>query len=173
MEENKEWSDESFKKFTVAKFTLLREIIKQQIRVNGKFQIETGYENPCRRCNGIGEIYNFQRSNQTLPCMKCANNQLKEGEKCRTCLGTKKVKVFAIQPEIRSVTICGACHGRGYFEPENYDNPVLSRVTAEEFKKKINFVEKQEVRSVSDIVNAPQISETKPEQMIDPQPPAD
>jgi hypothetical protein len=162
MEENQEWSTESFRKLTSAKFILVREVLFKQIKMNGRFKIETGFENPCKKCNGTGELYYFHRQMQTLPCMKCNKKGiLDNGNKCKTCRGKGQVKVQAIVDELRSVTTCEACHGKGYFPPQVYDNPVIDKEIANDFKRKLAEKKAQDVFGgiihLGNIINPPEV----------------
>jgi hypothetical protein len=148
MEENNEWTIESYKKFTTSKFVLLRNLILNQIKEseNGRFKVTTNFENPCTKCGGAGERWKFQRKTQTLTCMKCKDGKNEDGSDCLTCRGSGKVKAYAIIPSLRSTTTCSYCKGRGFFKKKQVDNPALDQKMAEKIKEKLksSMVEKQE-----------------------------
>lgn len=172
MEENQEWSTETFNKLTTAKFILVREVLFEQIRKNGRFDIQTNFENPCKKCNGVGERYQFNRALQNLRCMKCEDGKI-NGETCKTCRGTKIVKnIKGILPELISATTCEVCHGKGYFPPETYDNPVIDRDDVDNLKKKLNLVENTQ-KTLAEVIHETNVVEPPAEKPIESRPQAE
>lgn len=112
----------------------------------------TGYIlKPCLSCNETG-YYTKTVGNKTVSveCIKCFRDEEgkatgKRSFKCRACRGTTVFRKKILLPDIRTVTHCKTCKGRGFIQPEYMfskkrpkkrpDNPVISEDIAMKIKE--------------------------------------
>jgi hypothetical protein len=68
---------------------LIQTNLLTQIHSAGQFLIPgKAYPNSCRRCNGTGELYNFNRTIKPVKCNKCEGGEV--WTKCDKCQGNGK-----------------------------------------------------------------------------------
>jgi len=169
VEENNEWTHLIYKKFTHAKFALLRNLVLEQVKEDGRFKIESNFENPCNKCGGTGEIYKFVRKTQTVKCMKCVKGKTPDGSDCQTCRGSGEVKTYAIIPVLRDTTTCSYCKGKGFFKKKQIYNPAIDEKAAKKIKKKLQdtVVEKETPTNLGAEVKSATVPDPVAPHMID------
>lgn len=181
MEENNEWDDKQFDKLLVAKNILCREAVLNQIdeTPDHRFDISGNvpFQNPCSKCSGVGEKYRFVRETQDVKCMKCdGTGKSSENTACPICARKTtggpppgKVRTYGIISQLREVTSCETCRGKGYFQPKETDNPVVDPDTARKLKTHLVEKDKKEGTTIGDAIHASVIpDQVAPNPMLDP-----
>lgn len=100
------------KKLVEQKNILLRNEIDRQLKENGIFHIDIPLSNPCKKCNGYGEQYQFKTPIE-IDCSACKGT----GKKKFTCVKCKGIG--KIQTTFKGLTInnnCDKCEGKGTTE---------------------------------------------------------
>jgi len=140
MVENEELTPELEKDYIEKKIMLQHISICEEVRSSPAHRFELRgkipFENPCDICNGLGIRMRFARKTQILKCMKCGGTGIRADKtECQTCTIEEKktyvkaglIRTFAIYDELKELTVCQSCNGRGFFKPKQVQNPVIER----------------------------------------------
>jgi len=84
------WDDNPTKEnLVLAKHTVVRHLVSEQMRTKRFFSITSPFENSCISCRGTGEIYKFDNKTVDVNCHVCAGSgHTEETTECDKCDGT-------------------------------------------------------------------------------------
>lgn len=144
----KMWDDNpQTENLILAKNTILRYIVSQQMKDKRYFSIISPFEKSCISCRGTGEIYKFNKKPADVRCPVCLGTKKVNNATCSRCLGKGKIKKVFYDHNLKSTTPCKKCNGLGFVAPRSFSKqpfksktigtPVISSNTADALSKLI------------------------------------
>lgn len=115
------WDDNpEVENLILAKHTLLRHIVCQEMKEQRYFSIVSPFEKSCILCRGAGEIYKFDKHLVDVNCPVCAGKKEVDNAKCSRCIGTGKIKRAFLTHTMKSTTPCKQCNELGFIIPKSF-----------------------------------------------------